>query len=83
MNPDANWFATLALLLWPVVAIWLYSARPVNQATLWTFLGAQLLLPVGAGIKFEGFPEFDKTSIPIKQMPVSMIASVGKQHHEN
>ena len=35
-----NWFATLALLAWPIVALWLYRTRPVNQATLWTILGA-------------------------------------------
>ena len=60
-----NWFATLALLAWPLVALWLYQARPVNQATLWTILGAQLLLPVGASIKLaEGIPQLDRTSIP-------------------
>lgn len=59
-----NWFAIFALASWPVVALWLYYARPVNQATLWTILGAQLLLPVGTAIKFEGIPQFDKISIP-------------------
>ena len=60
-----NWFATLALLAWPFVALWLYQTRPVNQATLWTILGAFLLLPVGASIKLaEGIPQLDKTSIP-------------------
>lgn len=60
-----NWFATFALLAWPVLTLWLYSTRPVNQATLWTILGAQLLLPVGASIKLaEGFPQLDKISIP-------------------
>ena len=60
-----NWFATLALLAWPVVALWLYQTRPVNQATLWTILGGFLLLPVGASIKIaEGIPQLDKISIP-------------------
>src|SRR5437588_9382463 len=60
-----NWFATFALLAWPVVAVWLYHARPVGQATLWTILGAQLLLPVGAIIKMApGVPQLDKVSIP-------------------
>src|SRR5437588_6199458 len=59
-----NWFATFALLAWPVVAVWLYHARPVGQATLWTILGAQLLLPVGAIIKVApGIPNLDKVSI--------------------
>ena len=59
-----NWFATVALLSWPMVALWLYKSRPVGLATIWTILGAQLLLPVGALIKFEGIPQFDKISIP-------------------
>lgn len=59
-----NWFATFALISWPLVALWLYRSRPANQATLWTILGAYLLLPVGASIKFEMIPAFDKVSIP-------------------
>jgi hypothetical protein len=60
-----NWLATLALLAWPVVALWLYKTRPVNEATIWTILGGYLLLPVGAGIKIaEGIPQLDKISIP-------------------
>lgn len=59
-----NWFSTCALILWPVVAFCLYQSRPVNQATLWTILGGWLLLPVGAAIKFEMVPQFDKVSIP-------------------
>ena len=60
-----NWFATLALLSWPVAALWLYQTRPVSQATLWTILGGYLLLPVGASVKLaEGIPQLDKISIP-------------------
>ena len=33
-------------------------------ATIWTIIGAQLLLPVGAEIKFDMVPAFDKASIP-------------------
>src|SRR5438477_2342884 len=59
-----TWVATVALLSWPLVALWLYSTRPAVQATLLTILGAHLLLPVGASIKFEGVPQFDKATIP-------------------
>src|SRR6516225_6089073 len=60
-----NWFATLALLTWPILALWLYYTRPVGPATLWTILGGYLVLPVNAGIKLaEGIPNLDKTSIP-------------------
>lgn len=62
---EQNWFATLALLAWPVVALWLYQTQPLNKATLWMILGAYLLLPVGASIKLaEGIPQLDKVSIP-------------------
>jgi O-antigen ligase len=63
---EQNWFATLALLAWPIVALWLYYTRPVGPATLWTVLGGYLVLPVDAGIKLaEGIPKLDKTSIPV------------------
>src|SRR5690348_2575188 len=57
--------AIFALLVWPVVAAWLYHTRPVGQATLWTILGALLLLPVGTIIKIApGIPQLDKDSLP-------------------
>jgi hypothetical protein len=59
-----NWFAFCALIVWPLVAIALYASRPVVQATSWTLLGAQLLLPVGTFFKFEMVPQLDKASIP-------------------
>jgi hypothetical protein len=59
-----NWFAVFALILWPAVALCLYVSRPVVQATLWTILGAQLLLPVGTSFKFAMVPQLDKNSIP-------------------
>ena len=62
MNP--NLLAYTALILWPVVALYLYSTRPIGPATIWTVLGGYLLLPVGAAIKFELIPAFDKDSIP-------------------
>jgi hypothetical protein len=60
-----NWVAIIALLAWPGVALWLYSTRPVTQATLWTILGGYLLLPVGVSIKLSaGVPPLDKSSVP-------------------
>jgi hypothetical protein len=60
-----TWLATMALLAWPLVGLWLYKARPVGQATLLTILGGYLLLPVGASIKIaEGIPQLDKVSVP-------------------
>src|SRR5215831_754798 len=71
MTPNPNLFAYIALLSWPVVALYLYSTRPIGRATLWTILGGYLLLPVGANIKFEMIPAFDKYSIS------SLVALVG------
>jgi len=59
-----NLLAYLALLSWPLVAVSLYARLPLGRATVWTILGAYLLLPAGAEIKFHGIPAFDKTSIP-------------------
>lgn len=53
-----------ALLAWPLVAMFFYKTRPVGQATLLTILGAYMLLPVYAEIKFPMIPVFDKSSIP-------------------
>jgi hypothetical protein len=61
---NLNLVTVFALLSWPVVAVWLYRTRPVAEATLWTILGAYLLLPEAAYIKIPMIPEFDKNSIP-------------------
>jgi hypothetical protein len=55
-----NWFAIFVLVVWPLVALYLYLSRPATQATLWTILGAYLLLPVGAVLHFSGIPQLDK-----------------------
>lgn len=47
-----------------MIALFLYRTRPVAEATLWTIVGAFLLLPVRTTIKFEMIPALDKTSLP-------------------
>lgn len=59
-----NWFAAFAILAWPLVAIILYRIRPAAEATIWTILGALLLLPSGSGIKLPMIPALDKSSVP-------------------
>lgn len=61
---EANWFATVALLAWPLVAALLYRTRPIGEATIWTILGGYLLLPAAWAIKFPMLPPIDKTTIP-------------------
>src|SRR5216683_4736765 len=59
-----NLFASSALVLWPLVSIFLYRLKPLSQATIWTILAGQLLLPVGTFFTLEMVPQFDKSSIP-------------------
>lgn len=59
----ANWFSYIALLAWPLVALFLYSRRPFAEATAWTVLGALLFLPSRVAIKLEMIPAIDKNSI--------------------
>lgn len=63
MSGTPNSFAYAALLSWPVIALYLYSRLPASRATLWTILGAVLLLPVGTEIKFPMIPGIDKYSV--------------------
>ncbi len=62
-SEGANWFAYVALLAWPLVAIHLYRTRPAPQATAWTILGALLLLPSELAIKIPMIPALDKASV--------------------
>jgi hypothetical protein len=73
-----NWIAYVALLIWPLVALYLYSRLPIGRATLWTILGAYLLLPVGAEIKFAGIPAFNKESIPNLAALICCVLSAGR-----
>ena len=60
-----NWFATLALLAWPVHSSVALSNATGQSGDLVDDFGSLLLLPVGASIKLaEGIPQLDKTSIP-------------------
>ncbi len=61
---EPNWFATFALLAWPLAAMLLYRTRPIGEATVWTILGGYLLLPANWGIKFPMIPPIDKSTIP-------------------
>jgi hypothetical protein len=50
----------------------------VGKAIIWTILGAYLLLPVGADIKFEGVPALDKNSIPSLMVFAGCLFAVGR-----
>jgi hypothetical protein len=59
-----NLFASSMLIAWPLLAIYLFTTQSPTRAILWTLMGAQMVLPVGAVFKFEMIPQFDKFSIP-------------------
>src|SRR3981189_1686789 len=71
-----NTFAFIMLVVWPIVVIVLFSTRQPGSATLLTILGAQLLLPAGAVIKFQMIPPFDKNSIASISALVGCLVSV-------
>src|ERR1035437_1660654 len=58
-----NLFATIALVIFPILAGVFYSTKPVGQATILTFLTAHLLLPVGASLKIQMIPVVDKGTV--------------------
>src|SRR6266478_9771879 len=58
------WVANVALLGWPLIAIFLFSRLSLVQAAIWTILGGFLFLPANAVIKFGMVPQLDKSSIP-------------------
>ncbi len=58
-----TWFAYVMLFSWPIAALCLYRTRPIGQATIWTILGAYMLLPAGFYYKIPMIPGFDKSSI--------------------
>lgn len=59
-----NSFAYSTLIMWPIVAIWLYKKNEVIPATFWTIVGGYLLLPVGVDFDFPLIPALNKTTIP-------------------
>lgn len=60
-----NAFATLMLMLWPVVIWRLFVALPAGRALIWSLLGAYLLLPPPPALfDFPLMPALDKTSLP-------------------
>jgi len=60
-----NYFAYIALTLWPLVTILLYKRLPTLEATFWTIVGGFLFLPVKVAIDFPFIPPMDKESITV------------------
>lgn len=55
---------TYALLVWPLVAIWLFARLPFERAIIWSVVGSYLFLPSSFAIDLPGLPPMDKQSLP-------------------
>jgi hypothetical protein len=76
-----NWLGILVFSAWPFVAAYLYSHRTTTEATIWTLLGALLILPAGASIKFEMIPSIDKNSVPNLCVFAGCMLAAGRMHY--
>lgn len=60
-----NIIAYSVVILWPIIAIWLYRSKSIQLATLWTILGGFMFLPVRTEIDFPLIPPLGKNSMPV------------------
>jgi hypothetical protein len=58
-----NVFAYMVLLVFPVIAVFMFKRLPIAKALVWTYLGGYLLLPAGLVINLPSLPDLDKTTI--------------------
>lgn len=56
--------AVLALLIWPLVMVRMFSTMPLERALIWSLMGGYLLLPPVVAIDLPVLPALDKTTIP-------------------
>lgn len=59
-----NAFAYIMLFGWPLVAMVLFRALPLQKALIWTLIGGHLILPSATYIKLPMLPSLDKSLIP-------------------
>ncbi|MGY6548149.1 MAG: hypothetical protein ACXIU7_03970 [Roseinatronobacter sp.] len=59
-----NPIAYLALLLWPIVIMWLFRKMPPERAFIWSILGGYMWLPELTSFNLPLVPGLDKSSIP-------------------
>ena len=60
-----NNIAFAMIVFWPLLAIYLYSTRSIQVATVWVILGGFLILPVKTSIDLPMIPALGKDSIPV------------------
>ena len=54
----------IALLAWPLVALWLFARLPFEKAIIWSVVASYLLLPSTFAIDLPGVPPMEKQSLP-------------------
>lgn len=59
-----NLVAYAALLVWPLVAAWLFTVMPKERAVVWAVVGSYLFLPEGTAFDFPVVPPLNKVSLP-------------------
>jgi hypothetical protein len=72
-----NAFAYAMLLIWPLVALWLFKRLPRAEALIWTLVAGYLLLPSKTYINLPVLPELSKSNSPAFAALVMCIAGVG------
>ncbi len=72
-----NYFAYAMLLIWPLVAVGLFSKLPRASAMIWTLLAGYLLLPSRTAIDLPLLPALDRTSSPVLAAFLLCLARAG------
>jgi hypothetical protein len=72
-----NAFAYAMLLLWPLVALWLFKKLPRAEALIWTLVAGYLLLPSGTVINLPALPSLSKSNSPAFGALLMCLAGVG------
>jgi hypothetical protein len=83
-----NSLAYIVMALWPLIALYLYKNKSIQDATLWVIIGGLMFLPAKSAIDLPFFPALGKDSIPvisaligcwvIKNKRISYITGLGK-----
>ncbi|WGL15252.1 hypothetical protein PVT68_10765 [Microbulbifer bruguierae] len=60
-----NIFAQLAVLCWPIVALFLYRKYTALTATFWTIFGAYMFLPLKVSYEFPLIPNIEKENVAV------------------
>lgn len=72
-----NIFAYVMLILWPVVAIWLFRTRSRTSAIVWTVLAGFMLLPARTAFDLPVLPALDKSTMPVVSAFLLALMGVG------